>query len=111
VIGEQRPILLTRKHLEMPYREMGKYQHDNHWFGRDVELLSRLTIREGARQRVRGRISIDVGFSLKLAEGTSPAKALAILNPLLRSIREGALDVFGALFLCDSDFCQDGACC
>jgi len=42
----QKPILLTRKHLEMPYLEIGKYRRDAHWIGRDVELLSRLTVRE-----------------------------------------------------------------
>lgn len=46
VIGEQRPILLTRKHLEMPHLDIGTYRHDTHWIGRDVELISRLTIRE-----------------------------------------------------------------
>jgi hypothetical protein len=46
VIGEQRPILLTRKHLEMSHLDIGTYRHDTHWSGRDVELISRLTIRE-----------------------------------------------------------------
>jgi hypothetical protein len=42
----QRPILLTRKHLEMPYLEIGKYRHQSRWLGSRVELISRLTIRE-----------------------------------------------------------------
>jgi hypothetical protein len=46
VVGRQRPILLTRKHLEMSYMDIGKFQHDPHWLGRDVELLCRLTIKE-----------------------------------------------------------------
>jgi hypothetical protein len=46
VAAGQRPIFLTRKHLEMPYQEIGKYRHENFWPGRDAELLSRLTIRE-----------------------------------------------------------------
>jgi hypothetical protein len=41
-----RPILLTRKHLEMPYMEIGNYRRDSHWIGREVELISRLTITE-----------------------------------------------------------------
>jgi hypothetical protein len=46
VVAEQKPILLTRKHLEMPYMEIDRYRHDHRWLGRDVELLSRLTIAE-----------------------------------------------------------------
>lgn len=46
VVAGQRPILLTRKHLEMSYIEIGKYRHDTRWIGRDVELLSRLTVTE-----------------------------------------------------------------
>jgi hypothetical protein len=46
VVGGQRPILLTRKHLEMSYIDIGKYRHDNRWMGRDVELLTRLTVGE-----------------------------------------------------------------
>lgn len=46
VSAGQRPILLTRKHLEMPYLEIGKYRHQTRWLGRRVELISRLTIRE-----------------------------------------------------------------
>jgi hypothetical protein len=46
VVGGQRPILLTRKHLEMPYLEIGKYRHGTRWIGRNVELLSRLTVGE-----------------------------------------------------------------
>ncbi len=46
VIGGQRPILLTQKHLEMSYMDIGRYRDDTHWMGRDVELLSRLTLRE-----------------------------------------------------------------
>ncbi len=46
IVAGQRPILLTRKHLEMSYMDVGKYRHDTRWIGRDVELISRLTIRE-----------------------------------------------------------------
>jgi len=46
VAAGQRPILLTRRHLEMPYLEVGKYRHENTWIGGGVELISRLTIRE-----------------------------------------------------------------
>jgi hypothetical protein len=46
VVAGQRPILLTRKHLEMSYMKIGDYRHEKHWMGRDVELISRLTIRE-----------------------------------------------------------------
>jgi hypothetical protein len=46
VVAGQRAILLTRKHLEMSYIETSKYRQDANWVGRDVELLSRLTIRE-----------------------------------------------------------------
>ena len=46
VVGGQRPILLTKKHLEMPYMNIGEYRHSTHWFGRDVELICRLTIGE-----------------------------------------------------------------
>jgi len=42
----QKPILLTQKHLEMSYLEIGKYRRAKYWVGRDAELLSRLTIRE-----------------------------------------------------------------
>lgn len=46
VAAGQRPILLTRKHLEMPYMEIDNYRHDQRWMGRHVELISRLTITE-----------------------------------------------------------------
>jgi hypothetical protein len=46
VVAAQRPIFLTRKHLEMPYLEVGRYRHEKRWIGRHVELISRLTIRE-----------------------------------------------------------------
>lgn len=46
VAARQRPILLTSKHLEMPYLEISKYRHARSWLGRKVELISRLTIRE-----------------------------------------------------------------
>lgn len=46
VAAGQRPIFLTRKHLEMPYREIGNYRRQSRWLGRKVELISRLTIRE-----------------------------------------------------------------
>jgi hypothetical protein len=47
VAAGQKPILLTRKHLEMQYLEIGNYHHESHhWIGRDIELISRLTIRE-----------------------------------------------------------------
>ena len=46
VAAGQRPILLTRKHLEMPYREIGSYRRQSRWLGRKVELISRLTISE-----------------------------------------------------------------
>ena len=46
VIGGQRLILLTRKHLEMPYTKTHKYRYERRWVGRRVELISRLTTRE-----------------------------------------------------------------
>jgi hypothetical protein len=46
VTAGQRPILLTRRHLEMPYIEVGSYRHEKHSLLRDVELISRLTIAE-----------------------------------------------------------------
>jgi hypothetical protein len=46
VAAGQRPILLTSKHLEMPYLEISKYRHARSWLGRKVELISRLSIRE-----------------------------------------------------------------
>jgi hypothetical protein len=46
VIAGQRLILLTRKHLEMPYLEIRAYRHHQNWLGRDAELLSRVTITE-----------------------------------------------------------------
>jgi hypothetical protein len=46
VVAGLRPILLTRKHLELSYTAVGEYRHEKHWFGRDVELVSRLTIHE-----------------------------------------------------------------
>jgi hypothetical protein len=46
VFAGQKPILLTRKHLEMPYLEIGEYRRDVHWYGRGAELLFRLTIKE-----------------------------------------------------------------
>jgi hypothetical protein len=46
VVAEQRPILLSRKHLEMSHRDIRKYRREARWIGRGVELVSRLTIRE-----------------------------------------------------------------
>jgi hypothetical protein len=46
VVGGQRPILLTRKHLEMQYVDVRKYRQGTRWIGRDAELLSRLTTKE-----------------------------------------------------------------
>jgi hypothetical protein len=46
LVARQKLILLTRKHLEMPYLEISKYRHESRWIGRKVELISRLTIRE-----------------------------------------------------------------
>jgi hypothetical protein len=46
VTSGQKPILLTRKHLEMSYLEVSKYGVEKHWGGRHAELASRLTIRE-----------------------------------------------------------------
>lgn len=46
VVAGQKPILLTRKHLEMSYLDVGNYRHESRWIGRDVELVSRLTIGE-----------------------------------------------------------------
>ena len=42
----QKTILLTRKHLEMPYHDVSEYSHGYHSFGRNTELLCRLTIRD-----------------------------------------------------------------
>jgi hypothetical protein len=39
-----KPILLTRRHLEMPYMDVGEYRHQGLGIDRDVEVLSRLTI-------------------------------------------------------------------
>jgi hypothetical protein len=44
VAHKQKPILLTRNHLEMSYLEVSKYSHQARALRRDVELLSRLTI-------------------------------------------------------------------
>ncbi len=44
VAAKQKPILLTRRHLEMAYLEVSKYRHQGRGLGRDAELLSRLTI-------------------------------------------------------------------
>jgi hypothetical protein len=46
VASRKRPILLTRKHMEMSYEEVLDYRHRKRWMGGDTELLSRLTIRE-----------------------------------------------------------------
>lgn len=46
VASGQKLILLTRKHLEMSYLEIGEYRHNVRWRGRDSEILSRLTIRD-----------------------------------------------------------------
>jgi hypothetical protein len=39
-----KPILLTRRHLEMSYMDVGNYRHRGAGLGRSAELLSRLTI-------------------------------------------------------------------
>jgi hypothetical protein len=39
-----KPILLTRRHLEMSYLDVGDYRHRGAGLGRSGELLSRLTI-------------------------------------------------------------------
>lgn len=44
VASKQKPILLTRSHLEMSYLDVTKYHNQGHGLGRDTELLSRLTI-------------------------------------------------------------------
>jgi hypothetical protein len=44
VESKQKPILLTRGHLEMPYLEISTYRHQSRGPGRDAEVLSRLTI-------------------------------------------------------------------
>jgi hypothetical protein len=46
VAAGQKPIFLTRKHLEMPHRKIGRYRHEKRWIGRKVELIARLTIIE-----------------------------------------------------------------
>jgi hypothetical protein len=46
VVGRQKLILLTRKHLEMPHSDIDNYRHEKHWIGRATELISRLTTKE-----------------------------------------------------------------
>ena len=46
VASRIRPILLTRKHMEMPYVQVLDYRSGKRWMGGETELLSRLTIRE-----------------------------------------------------------------
>jgi hypothetical protein len=46
ITSGKKPILLTRKHLEMSYVEILDYRRTKRWMGRDTELLSRLTIRD-----------------------------------------------------------------
>jgi hypothetical protein len=46
VASGKRPILLTRKHMEMSYLETLEYGRAKQWGGRDADLLSRLTIRK-----------------------------------------------------------------
>lgn len=44
VACKQKPILLTRRHLEMSYLDTSKYLHQGRGLGRHPEILSRLTI-------------------------------------------------------------------
>jgi hypothetical protein len=44
VIAGRRPILLTRRHLEMNYLAVGDYRHSGGGVGRDADVLSRQTV-------------------------------------------------------------------
>jgi hypothetical protein len=46
VASGKRPILLARKHLQMPYLEILDYGRSARLTGRNAELLSRLSVRE-----------------------------------------------------------------
>ena len=46
VVAGQKPILLSRKHLERSYMDTDIYGHEQRWLGRSADLISRLTVKE-----------------------------------------------------------------
>jgi hypothetical protein len=58
VVAGQKPILLTRKHLEMRHMEISTYRHGLRWMGRGVELVHRLTVREVLGDAFADRLGI-----------------------------------------------------
>jgi len=44
IVAKCRPILLTRKHLELPSMDVGEYRHSGGGVGRDADVLSRQTV-------------------------------------------------------------------